>query len=158
MSITTIQALPVVLNVSIFQNLEFKDLMNAMKVCKTWKRIIESNCFLSATHSGERIGNLVIDIPRDLVIDKNLTVTGMLLIRAKNIYSKPGICLSGVKVTLVADQIRHLGPIEGEKFVEYSNESHIEGPMLLLGDCSCSLKYYSAKPDFWSSLVRRHTS
>ena len=152
----TIQDLPPELHVLIFQDLEFKNLMNATKVCKTWKQIIESNCFLSATHSGEKIGNLVIDIPRDLVIDKNLSVTGMFLIRAKNIYSMPGICLSGVKVTLVADRIVHLGPIKAGESDSYSNRSYIKGPMP--GGSSGSLTYYSAKPDFWSSLVSSHTS
>lgn len=135
----TIQSLPIELHVSIFQNLEFKDLMNAMKICKAWKEIIESNCFLPAIHSGES-DNLVIDIPRDLVIDKNLTVTGNLLIRAKNIYSKPGICLSGVKVTLVADRIRHLGPIKAETFEKYCSESYIKGPTP--GGTSYSLTHY----------------
>lgn len=38
MSLTTIQRLPEELNLLIFQELKFKDLINAMKVCKTWKQ------------------------------------------------------------------------------------------------------------------------
>lgn len=90
---------------------------------------IENNCFLSAIQYDKNIDNLVIDVPRDLVIDKNLTIAGELLILAANIYSKPGICLSGKKVTFVANKIRFLGPINAQEFDRYNNKSSIKGPM-----------------------------
>lgn len=153
---TTIQTLPKELNFSILSKLACKDFVNAMKVCKTWKQIIGNRCFLSGIEYDKSAGNLVIDIPRDLVIDKALSVAGALLIRATNIYSKPGICLSGNKVTLVANQIRYLGPINAPQFESYTNDIRVKGPMSASSSSSTTLAYVSDLPDFWPSLVNNH--
>ena len=152
---TTIQSLPVELNVTIFHELEFKELIIVRKVCKAWKVTIETNCFsfLSQIEKKSSV-NLVIDIPRNLFIDEDLSVKGALLIRAKNIYGKPRVCLSGEKVTFVAGQIIYLGSIEAQRSDSYSNASFLKGPVP--GGSSSSLKHYSAQPDFWSSLESSH--
>lgn len=126
-----IQTLPIDLGALIFKKLELKDLINVMRVCQAWKQIAES------------ISNLVIDLPHDFIIDKDLSVLGSLLIRAKTITSKSGICLTGNKVTLVAEEINHLGPIKALIYEEYSYKSYIQGPYP--GGSSHSLKAYSTK-------------
>lgn len=149
--------LPQVLHILAFQNLKFKDLIRAMKVCRTWKQVIKNNYFLSTMRSGMRTGNLIIDIPRDLFIDEDLTVTGMLLIRASNIYSKPGVCVSGIKVTFVAKKIKYLGSIKAIAFDSYKNKSYVKGPMP--GGTSYGLLWsYLHTPNFWSELVVSHSS
>lgn len=113
----TIQQLPLDLSALIFKNLEIEDLKNVMRVCKTWKQIVE------------KISNLIIDVKGEFIITKDITLLGSILIRAKKIFSDSNVCLSGKKVTFVAEQIDYLGSIKALTFDSYANKSHVKGPM-----------------------------
>jgi len=146
-----IQNLPAELKCKIFEELEFKDFISAMKVCKAWEKIIEDN-FSSSRRNYENTHNLVIDTPRNLVIDKDISVSGELLIRAKNIYSKQTICLSGERVILVANTISYLSSIKAQQFKIYSKECHVVQPIAVAFLGVLDL----VKSDFWSSLVNNN--
>lgn len=147
----TIQNLPKEIKNLIFRNLEFNDLINAMGVCKLWKKTIEDDVFLSKLNYVNNGYNLIIDKEDILIIDTNVFVKNNILIRARCILSKQDMCLSGKKVTLVAHRINYLGPIRAVEFNKYSDISYIRGPMR--GGTGYSLQHYSAEPNFWSSLV-----
>ena len=125
----TIDKLTIELSSLIFKELEVKDLLNVMKVCNAWKQVVES------------ISSIFINKPNDnFVIDKNMSVIGTILIRAKSLTSESDICLSAKKVTFVAETINYLGQINALTFDDYTYKSYIKGPFP--GGSSHSFKSY----------------
>lgn len=85
----TIQNLDTNLHILIFQDLKIPDLLNAIKVCKLWKEIIESQFCLSSL-SFKRINGIAkIKTPHNLIIDIDLTAFRGISIKARNIFIRP---------------------------------------------------------------------